>query len=41
MDNLTIQITPLEVTYQHKDPLTLTCVMKKLVIATNHPLEKY
>jgi hypothetical protein len=38
MDNLKIQLTPLEVTYQSKDALPLSCVLKKVVISTGQLL---
>lgn len=40
MDNLKLQITPIEVTYNSKEPLPLSCLIKKIAITTGHNLEK-
>jgi hypothetical protein len=40
MDNLKLQITPIEVTYNSKESLPLSCLIKKVVITTGHNLEK-
>jgi len=40
MDNLSLQVTPVEVNCHSKTPLQLTCLLKKVSISTGHVLEK-
>ena len=40
MDNLSLQVTPLEVSCKAKNPIQLSCLVKKVAITTGHVLEK-
>jgi hypothetical protein len=38
MDNLKLQVTPVEISYQSKDTIALSCLFKKVAISTGHLL---
>lgn len=41
MDNLSLQICPLEVSRLPSSPGQLSCLLKKIAISTGHTLEKH
>lgn len=41
MDNLTIQVTPVELNHNSAYPLQISCLLKKIAINTGHTLEKH
>ena len=41
MDNLTLQVTPLELKHSTGNGSQLTCLFKKVALSTNYTLEKH